>query len=83
MKNIDKKKGKFFVSYVLIKSRPELVQQIMGACIVVRAEALYTFDGIEYYALSEHFRPLEEGDKIPEYEGKIENNIVSFREVIK
>jgi hypothetical protein len=34
---------------------------------VLRAEHLFVCDTIEYYAESEHFRPLPEGEMLPLY----------------
>lgn len=43
------------------------LKRVMGLCIVVRAEHLFYADKIEYWALSEHFRPLLPGEIVPEY----------------
>lgn len=46
--------------------RTELLR-VMGKCIVFRAEHLYHSDRIEYWAASDHFRVLPEGEIVPEY----------------
>lgn len=46
--------------------RSELLR-VMGKCIVFRAEHLYHSDRIEYWAASDHFRALPEGEIVPEY----------------
>ena len=46
--------------------RSELLR-VMGKCIVFRAEQMYASDRIEYWAASDHFRELPEGEIIPEY----------------
>ena len=46
--------------------RTEL-KRVMGLCIVFRAEHLFHSDQIEYWAASEHFRPVLHGEVCPEY----------------
>ncbi len=46
--------------------RTEL-KRVMGLCIVFRAEHLFHSDEIEYWAASEHFRPVPLGEMTPEY----------------
>jgi hypothetical protein len=46
--------------------RTEL-KRVMGQCIVFRAEHLFHSNQIEYFAASEHFRPVVPGEVIPEY----------------
>jgi hypothetical protein len=47
--------------------RSELLR-VMGKCIVFRAEHLYHSECIEYWAASDHFRALQEGEIVPEYQ---------------
>ena len=46
--------------------RSELLR-VMGKCIVLRAEQMYSSDRIEYWAVSDHFRELPEAEIVPEY----------------
>ena len=63
--------------------RTEL-KRVMGQCIIVRAEVLFHRDQIEYYAISEHFRTIEEGEVPPVYEWIFgEDGDVSVSEVVK
>jgi hypothetical protein len=40
---------------------------ILKGMIIVRAESLYPTSSVEYYAFSEYFEPLAQGEKVPEY----------------
>lgn len=81
--NMKQKVGKFYASYVFIDDFPTAVKMIMGKCIVVRAENLLATEKIEYTAISDYFRELEEGEKIPEYEWFISNDGDIWCEEIK
>ena len=61
------RKGRFAISAEFIRSIPEALLELMGMVIVIRAEYIMMTEVIEYNALSPHFRPLKEGDMVPEY----------------
>lgn len=46
---------------------PSALKQVMGQCIILRAEHHMATDKIEYFAISEHFREVPLGALIPEY----------------
>jgi hypothetical protein len=48
------------------------LKRVMGQCIVFRAEHLFHSNQIEYWAASEHFRPVSFGEVVPEYRWIIE-----------
>jgi len=63
----DKRIGSFRIGKNFIDDNPELVRQVMGRMIIVRAE--YMFGSyINYTALSPEFDKVGEGYKAPEYE---------------
>lgn len=59
--------GKFSIDKKVIDSSDDLVMQIMGMCVILRAEFNYYKKAIDYIALSPHFEPIEMGTLIPEY----------------
>lgn len=70
---VDKsRRGRFRIAAVFLQDAPEVVKEIMGQCLIVRAEHLYINDEIEYHAICEHFRPIEFIDIVPEYDVLIE-----------
>lgn len=64
----DRRRGRFQVGIHVINDAPEVVTQIMGQTIIVRAEAILAVDAIEYHAICEHFEELEDGMMVPEYD---------------
>jgi hypothetical protein len=64
----DRRLGIFSISMPCIDITRDAVRQVMGACIIVRAECLYAEDRILYTAISPHFDLLPEGEMIPQYE---------------
>ena len=64
--------GRFLISSHLLYEWPEAVRLALSGMIVVRAEQRYDYDGIEYIALSENFRPLAEGSRAVDYQPIIE-----------
>lgn len=61
------KVGTFSITRKILLSHQKFVQEIMGRCIIIRAENMFNFDGIEYQALSEEFERVAQGKAIPEY----------------
>jgi hypothetical protein len=70
---MNNRKGRFKIGHIVIKNYPETVLKIMGQCIIIKAESMYAYDAIEYYALSKNFRKLKEGAPIPEYDVLVSN----------
>lgn len=66
-KDIKNRKGKFAVSLDFVTTRPDLVQKILGRCIVFKSEYLLMYDVIEYFAISELFDEIEEGMAAEQY----------------
>lgn len=73
-----KRRGKFRISNDAIAKEPEKVLMIMACCIVVRAESFWAEDVIEYFAISEQFKPVDEGEATPEYGVLFESGKVKF-----
>jgi hypothetical protein len=67
--------GKFLISSDIITNRPDVVQGVLGRCIVVRAEQLFYSGDVEYFAYSELFRPIERGDVVPRYKFELESTM--------
>jgi len=63
----DRRIGRFRISMRLIERFDTDVKRVMGQCIITRADYLFSCDAIEYVAISEHFRELDEGEIAPEY----------------
>lgn len=68
---IMKRKGFFKLDKQIIEKEPEIVMQLLGKMIIVRAEMMYITNTIEYGAYSELFEEVEEGKFIPTYDIKI------------
>lgn len=62
------RKGRFAISSEIVRHTPEPLLELMGMVIVIRAEYMMASEFIEYHAISPHFRPLKEGDMVPEYQ---------------
>jgi hypothetical protein len=62
------KLGRFRISMGTIDKLPDLVKKVMGECVIVRAEMLFELNGIEYTAMSDHFKELTPGERAPYYE---------------
>lgn len=60
--------GKFNIEIDVINDAPEVVQQVMGDVIVIRAEALLQTNMVEYHALCDSFEEVEDGVVVPEYD---------------
>lgn len=60
--------GKFSINMKLIDSAPEIIRELMGHMIVLRAEIRYDRDYIDYVAESELFAPVDRYMIAPDYE---------------
>lgn len=65
--NRDRRIGRFSISMALIEVFASDAKRIMGQCVIVKAEQLYSSNAIEYVAISEHFRELADNEMVPEY----------------
>ncbi len=59
--------GQFSLDYSFIENEPEKVRELMGQCIIVRAEYMLNSDRIEYTALCDKFEEVEKGHGAPNY----------------
>lgn len=59
--------GKFSISDELVKQNPEAVKKVMGQCVILRAEFIYSSRVFEYEAISDLFEEVDEGCISPEY----------------
>jgi hypothetical protein len=64
----DTRKGKFSIQLEIIHENPEIVRQIMGECIVIKAETDLFSESIDYQAYCDGFLPVEAGEVVPEYD---------------
>lgn len=82
-----KRLGRFSVSMDLIEENPEVCRDLMGKCIIVRAEAMYHVGRIDYVALSPDFNEVQEGEYIPEYGVRVhrdgESTEIEFTDLAK
>ena len=79
MKNM--RRGKFKVTVALIEDAPEVVRQVMGRVIVVRAECLYG-GVIKYLALSPEFDKIKVGEEEPEYTVNISTKQMGIKNIV-
>ncbi|MBC8551268.1 MAG: hypothetical protein H8D23_16610 [Candidatus Brocadiales bacterium] len=68
--------GKFIISSQFIGSslHSMAIGAVMSRVLITRAENLFHMHGIEYYAYSTLFEPVEEFNSIPEYELTYDEN---------
>lgn len=60
--------GVFTMSRQLVERDQETARAVMGRCIVVRCEMMYSRDALEYMALSPDFDEVPEGMIVPQYD---------------
>lgn len=77
---MQRKFGHFSLGLRLIQEHPDFVKQLMGKCIITRCEFMYHNGLLEYTALCDEFRELEEGESIPTYRMVFGNNTVYISE---
>ncbi|WMJ81249.1 hypothetical protein RBU49_03055 [Clostridium sp. MB40-C1] len=81
------KVGKFELPFNVIRDEFEIAQEVMKKVVVTRAETLYhRNNAIEYIAISNDFREIEEMELIPFYDVIISKNNdkidIKFKEVV-
>ena len=61
--------GKFLLPYELIRdgARRPILQALFGLCVILHTEPHESGRGMTYYAASDLFQPLMEGEEIPQY----------------
>lgn len=60
----------------------DLLQQIFSTVLVIRAEAMYSLDCIDYIAFSKEFRELKDGEMAPTYTPiTVGNEFIHWEEV--
>jgi len=70
--DISRRFGFFEINHKSIKFYPKVIQEVMGSCIIIRAEDLYIKRAISYHAFSKYFEKIPEGYMANEYEIIIE-----------
>jgi hypothetical protein len=63
--------GKFYISCELVREHPDKVALILNGVTVIRAEAMFAYDAIEYHGMHPHFEPSPMNREIPEYKAFI------------
>ena len=58
---VNRRLGTFKIDIRIIDTQPKVVKQIMGECIIVRAEMRYETNSIHYTAISDWFDEIPEG----------------------
>lgn len=61
-------RGKFSIEAPLITEATEIIQAVMGQCIIVRCEHNLMTNSLAYEAYSFHFDALDEGETAPAYD---------------
>lgn len=64
---MDRHLGRFVITNEMIDTTPDIVRQIMGNCIITRAECMFHWNGISYVAISPKFRYVPFGSIAPKY----------------
>ena len=80
-----KHRGRFSISFELLENEPNTVQAILEGIIILRAEADYASDKIDYVGASFKFAEVEDGYLTPEYHFNItvdENKVVKVIEAV-
>lgn len=76
--------GSFFISDTLMHDPDglEIIQKIMGECIIVSAIHNYGYGRFEYIAFSSHFRAVpRDGTAAPQYEPESTMGVITFKEI--
>jgi hypothetical protein len=66
--------GKFKVTSSWLNNNIKVVEKLMCECVPIKTTHDLSSDTIEYTAISNHFRVLDEGEKIPLYDCLISPN---------
>jgi hypothetical protein len=64
---VTKRLGKFYVTSYLLRENPDAMFEIMKYMVVVRAEARFDTDTVDYIAYSPLFELKEEDQETPRY----------------
>jgi len=67
--------GRFTIPCKWIHQSQPVAQLVMSKVIVVRAQHLFELDLIEYFAYSEMFREVSEGEVTPDYVWHIDSSL--------
>jgi hypothetical protein len=59
--------GQFSIKRQILDDDPGIAMNIMGECIITRAEYILAADEVEYMGNSLLFDPLESGEVVPWY----------------
>lgn len=59
--------GRFFLPDEAINAAPFQVKQLMGKCIILSVDVRYDIRCLEYFAISDLFEHVEEGEEAPAY----------------
>ena len=73
--------GRFSISHEMIRKESDELYCLFANMIIVKAEAQFATDNIEYVAISKLFGEMEENECIPEYRiivNKHEDGTISF-----
>lgn len=60
--------GKFEIDNRLLRENKKAALAILTGCVVVRAEAMFHKDAVEYIAYGEHFEPNDPRCVVPRYD---------------
>jgi hypothetical protein len=75
------RRGIFIITRYAIDNFPNTIMEIMGKCIIVRAEYFMLTDFVKYEALSPHFDVVPEGLQPPKYSIWIVDNQIEFHKI--
>lgn len=65
---LNRRRGRFRVTSELVREHPDELMRVLACVLVVRCEADYATESLEYTAISELFAEVEDYCVTPEYE---------------
>jgi hypothetical protein len=76
---MDRRIGRFRLDLELIEAFPRTARAIMGRCIVLQCEQVYSRLALEYLAISPYFDEVPPGEAAPRYIVNISENGTCIR----
>lgn len=64
----ERRLGRFVIPTHIIQNESNVALAVLEGCLVVKAEACYTQDGIEYVAYHNDFAPAPKHSVVPHYD---------------
>ncbi len=72
--------GRFDIPFNMISESPETVLLMLAGKLVVRAEARYDLDAVEYHAYCDDFNEVGRGELAPEYIAEFDEHAETIKD---